>query len=37
MIPVVGNVVSAGATLHDIFGGEGLIANYKGCMAGTHP
>jgi hypothetical protein len=37
MIPVVGNIVSAGATLHDIFGGEGLIANYKGCMAGTHP
>jgi hypothetical protein len=37
MIPVVGNIVSAGATLHDVFGGEGLIANYKGCMAGTIP
>lgn len=37
MIPVVGNIVSAGATLHDVFGDEGLIANYKGCMAGTHP
>jgi hypothetical protein len=37
LIPIVGNVVSAGATLHDIFGKEGLIANYKGCLAGTHP
>ncbi len=37
LIPIVGNVVSAGATLHDIFGSEGLIANYKGCIAGTHP
>jgi hypothetical protein len=36
LIPIVGNVVSAGATLHDIFGSEGLIANYKGCLAGTH-
>lgn len=36
LIPIVGNIVSAGATLHDIFGSEGLIANYKGCLAGTH-
>jgi RHS repeat-associated protein len=37
MIPVAGNVVSAVATGVDIFGSDGLIAAYKGCMAGTHP
>jgi len=37
LIPIIGNIVSAGATAHDIFGNEGLIANYNSCLAGTHP
>lgn len=36
IVPIAGNVVSAVSTGIDIFGKEGLIANYKSCMAGTN-
>ena len=36
MIPVAGNIISAGAALNDVFGGEGVIASYKNCLAGTN-
>ena len=36
IIPIIGNVISIGATIHDVTGGEGMVASYKGCMAGTH-
>lgn len=36
IVPVLGNVLSAGSTVHDIFGKEGVIAAYKNCMAGTN-
>lgn len=36
MIPIIGDVISAGATYHDIRGSEGMVASHKGCMAGTH-
>ena len=35
LIPVAGNVISAGAALNDIFGSDGVIASYKRCFAGT--
>jgi len=34
LVPIVGNVVSAGAAIHDVIGGEGMIAAYKSCMSG---
>jgi hypothetical protein len=36
LIPIVGNVVSAGAALNDIFSSDGMIAAYKSCMSGTN-
>lgn len=36
LVPIAGNIVSAISTGVDIFGKEGLIANYKSCMAGTN-
>jgi RHS repeat-associated protein len=36
MVPVAGNIVSAGATVHDIIGKDGLINSYKNCMSGAH-
>ena len=36
LIPVAGNTISAGAALNDIFGGDGIIASYKSCFAGTN-
>lgn len=36
MIPVAGNIISAGAALNDVFGGEAVIASYKNCLAGTN-
>ena len=35
LIPVTGNVISAGAALRDIFGSDGIIASYKRCFAGA--
>jgi RHS repeat-associated protein len=37
LIPIAGNIVSAIATGVDIFGEDGVIATYKGCMAGGKP
>jgi hypothetical protein len=34
IVPVLGNLVSAGATANDIFGKEGVISSYKACLAG---
>ena len=36
LIPVAGNIISAGAALNDIFGGDGIIASYESCFAGTN-
>ncbi|MGH9520555.1 MAG: RHS repeat-associated core domain-containing protein, partial [Terriglobales bacterium] len=36
LIPIAGNIISAGAALHDVFGGEGMIAAYRSCMSGTN-
>ena len=36
LIPIAGNIVSAGAALHDVFGSDGMIAAYKSCMSGTN-
>jgi hypothetical protein len=36
MIPVAGNLISLGATAHDIIGSNGMIAAYKACMSGTN-
>ncbi len=36
LIPVAGNIISAGAALNDIFGSDGIIASYKSCFAGTN-
>jgi hypothetical protein len=35
IVPVLGNILSAASTVHDIFGKEGVIAAYKNCMAGN--
>jgi hypothetical protein len=34
IVPVLGNIVSAGATVNDIFGKEGVISSYKACLSG---
>ncbi|MFZ0462550.1 MAG: RHS repeat-associated core domain-containing protein [Candidatus Acidiferrales bacterium] len=36
IVPVLGNIVSAGATVNDIFGKEGVISSYKACLSGGH-
>ena len=35
VIPIAGNIVSGISVLYDVFGKEGLVAAYKGCMSGT--
>ncbi len=37
MIPIVGNLISIGATYHDIKGSDGMIARYQSCMARATP
>jgi hypothetical protein len=36
VVPVLGNFVSAVATVKDIFGKEGVISSYKACLSGGH-
>ncbi len=36
MVPIVGNAISLIATVHDVIGGNGMIAAYKACMSGTN-
>lgn len=36
VVPVLGNFVSAVATVNDIFGKEGVISSYKACFSGGH-
>jgi hypothetical protein len=36
VIPVAGNLFSAGATYRDIYGKEGMKAYYDDCMAGKN-
>lgn len=36
MVPIAGNLISLGATVHDVIGSNGIIAAYKACMSGTN-
>ena len=36
IVPVIGNFVAAYATYRDIWGSDGLVANYDNCLAGKN-